>query len=190
MGEDGAARSPRASGARSSSPARTSAPVISAAPTSRRRRSSIMTATRAYRTGDWGRERDGLIFFEGRMDGQIKLNGYRIELGDLEANLRALPEIADAVVLPVEKDGRVDSLAAFVVLAGARDGRISKSPRASRRSLGERLPAYMIPRKFKFLDAFPMTPNGKADRRKLAEMLCGDPVDARPFSPYLRDPLR
>ena len=46
---------------------------------------------RAYRTGDWGRDREGLVFFEGRMDSQVKVNGYRIELGDLEANLRALP---------------------------------------------------------------------------------------------------
>ncbi|HEX8312400.1 MAG TPA: D-alanine--poly(phosphoribitol) ligase subunit DltA, partial [Chthoniobacteraceae bacterium] len=70
----------------------------------------------AYRTGDWGRRRGDLLFCEGRMDGQVKVNGYRIELGDLEANLRALPEIADAVVLPVVKNGRMDSLTAFVVL--------------------------------------------------------------------------
>ena len=72
---------------------------------------------RAYRTGDWGRVREGQLFFEGRMDGQVKVHGYRIELGDLEANLRALPEIADAVVLPVVKQDRIDSLAAIVVLA-------------------------------------------------------------------------
>ncbi len=53
---------------------------------------------RAYRTGDWGRFRDGLLFFEGRIDNQIKLNGYRIELGDLETNLRALPMVRDAAV--------------------------------------------------------------------------------------------
>ncbi len=127
--------------------------------------------TRAYRTGDWGRERGGLIFFEGRMDGQIKLNGYRIELGDLEANLRALPEIADAVVLPVKKGERIDSLAAFVVLAGERNGSDFEVSARLKTRLGERLPAYMVPRKFKFLDAFPMTTNGKADRRKLTEML-------------------
>ena len=46
--------------------------------------------TRAYRTGDWGRMREGLIFFEGRMDGQIKLHGYRIELGDIESHVCAL----------------------------------------------------------------------------------------------------
>ena len=62
------------------------------------------------------------------MDGQIKLHGYRIELGDLEANLRALPDIADAVVLPVQKGGKIDSLAAFVVLAVRKSrARISKS---------------------------------------------------------------
>ncbi len=125
----------------------------------------------AYRTGDWGRCRDGLIFFEGRMDGQIKLHGYRIELGDLEANLRALPEIADAVVLPVEKAGKVDSLAAFVVLAGPMKGSTFEAAAQLKTLLAERIPTYMVPRKFLFLEAFPMTANGKADRRALAATL-------------------
>lgn len=127
--------------------------------------------TRAYRTGDWGRIRDGWVFFEGRMDGQVKVNGYRIELGDLEANLRLLPQVADAVVLPLERNGRVEGLAAFVVLSGPREGSDFALSSGLKTSLGERLPAYMLPRKFVFLDAFPMTPNGKADRRKLAELL-------------------
>lgn len=125
----------------------------------------------SYRTGDWGRIKEGLVFFEGRMDGQVKVNGYRIELGDLEANLRALSEIADAVVLPVEKNGRIDSLAAFVVLAGPKEGSDFEVSARLKASLGERLPSYMLPRKFLFLDAFPMTTNGKADRKKLAERL-------------------
>ena len=127
--------------------------------------------TRAYRTGDWGRDREGLIFFEGRIDGQIKLHGYRIELGDLEANLRALPDIADAVVLPVEKESRVDSLAAFVILTGEKVGSDFEAAARLKTKLAERLPAYMVPRKFHFLEAFPMTPNGKADRRALAARL-------------------
>lgn len=127
--------------------------------------------TRAYRTGDWGREREGLIFFEGRMDGQVKVNGYRIELGDLEANLRTLPEVADAVVLPVKKGEKIDSLAAFIVPAVAKTGTDFEFAAQLKAGLADRLPAYMVPRKFKFLDAFPMTPNGKADRRKLAELL-------------------
>jgi D-alanine--poly(phosphoribitol) ligase subunit 1 len=125
----------------------------------------------AYRTGDWGRVRDGMVFFEGRMDGQIKLHGYRIELGDMEANLHALSEVADAVVLPVEKLGKVDSLAAFIVLAGEKQGSDFEVAARLKTRLGERLPAYMIPRKFVFLEAFPMTPNGKADRRALAALL-------------------
>ena len=126
---------------------------------------------RAYRTGDWGRTRGAQIFFEGRMDSQVKVNGYRIELGDLEANLRALPEVADAVVLPIGKQGRIDSLAAIVVLAGEKSGGDFAFTAQLKSRLGERLPAYMIPRKFLYVDTFPMTANGKADRRKLAEML-------------------
>ena len=127
--------------------------------------------TRAYRTGDWGRDRDGMIFYEGRMDSQIKLYGNRIELGDLEANLRALPEVADAVVLPVTKRGAIDSLAAFIVLSVSQQGTDFEQAARLKRHLGERLPAYMVPRKFHFLDSFPMNNNGKADRKKLAEML-------------------
>jgi len=127
--------------------------------------------TRAYRTGDWGRDRDGVLFCEGRMDSQIKLHGYRIELGDLEANLRALPEVADVVVLPVQKGGIIDSLAAFVVLNGAKQGTNFEQASKLKTDLGTRLPTYMVPRKFHFLDSFPMNNNGKADRRKLAEML-------------------
>jgi D-alanine--poly(phosphoribitol) ligase subunit 1 len=127
--------------------------------------------TRAYRTGDWGRTREGLIFFEGRMDGQIKLHGYRIEIGDIEAHLRGLPEVSDAVVLVVEKGGKPDSLAGFVVLRERGAGSDFDLGLALKKKLGERLPNYMVPRKFWFLDAFPMTPNGKADRRRLAELL-------------------
>ena len=127
---------------------------------------------RTYRTGDWGQlDADGLLFVTGRMDGQIKLNGYRIELGDIEAHLRALPAVGDAVVLPVRATGTPDLLAAFVVPA-ARDGSSDlEFMLALRAALAERLPAYMIPKKFRFLESFPMTANGKSDRRQLAALL-------------------
>jgi acyl-coenzyme A synthetase/AMP-(fatty) acid ligase len=67
--------------------------------------------------------------------------------------------------------GKVDSLAAFVVLAGEKQGSDFEVAARLKTRLGERLPAYMIPRKFVFLEAFPMTPNGKADRRALAALL-------------------
>jgi D-alanine--poly(phosphoribitol) ligase subunit 1 len=126
---------------------------------------------RAYRTGDFGRFRDNLLFFEGRMDEQIKLSGYRIELGDVEANLRALAIVRDAVVIPVIKDGTFPSLAAFVVLAARDDASHFNLSHGIRAQLSERLPAYMLPRKFVFLDAFPMTANGKIDRSSLAKSL-------------------
>jgi D-alanine--poly(phosphoribitol) ligase subunit 1 len=125
----------------------------------------------AYRTGDWGRYRDGLLFFEGRMDNQIKLHGYRIELADVEANLCALPGVRAAVVLPVLRRGVAESLAAFVILSERSDQSTFQRSNALRSALAERLPAYMLPRKVHFLDSFPMNANGKADRRQLAELL-------------------
>ena len=126
---------------------------------------------RAYKTGDLGYFRDGLLFFEGRIDEQIKLSGYRIELGDVEANLRAMPTVRDAVVLPVIKNGAAQSLTAFVVL-GARDQTSDfQLAHSLRTQLGERLPAYMLPRKFVFRDALPITANGKLDRAALARSL-------------------
>ena len=126
---------------------------------------------RAYRTGDFGRFRYDLLFFEGRMDEQIKLSGYRIELGDVKANLRALATVRDAVVIPVLKDGAAQSLAAFVLLAARDDASHFNLSHGLRKQLSERLPPYMLPRKFVFLDAFPMTPNGKVDRASLAKSL-------------------
>ena len=106
-----------------------------------------------------------------RIDEQIKLSGYRIELGDIETNLLRLPEVRDAVVLPVTKNDAVQSLAAFVVLGAREPISDFELGRALRKQLAERLPAYMLPRKFLFLDAFPMTPNGKVDRARLAGSL-------------------
>jgi D-alanine--poly(phosphoribitol) ligase subunit 1 len=126
---------------------------------------------RAYRTGDQGRFRDGLLFFEGRIDDQIKLSGYRIELGDVEANLLSLPRVQDAVVVPMIKNGAAQLLAAFVVLSAPDQGSEFQTTQTLRKELGERLPAYMLPRKFVFLDAFPLTANGKIDRATLARSL-------------------
>ena len=129
------------------------------------------TGQHAYKTGDRGRFRDGLLFFEGRMDEQMKLSGYRIELGDVETNLRKLSTVRDAVVIPVIKNGTAQSLTAFIMLTARAEPSDFKLAHNLRRQLGERLPAYMLPRKFVFLDVFPMTANGKVDRAALAKSL-------------------
>jgi D-alanine--poly(phosphoribitol) ligase subunit 1 len=126
---------------------------------------------RAYRTGDWGRYRDGRLFCEGRRDSQLKLHGYRIEPGDVEANLQTLPEVRDCVIVAKIKDGLPDYLAAFVILAEQPTASVFELTRTLRSQLTRRLPVYMVPRKFVFLETFPLTPNGKADRQKLAETL-------------------
>jgi D-alanine--poly(phosphoribitol) ligase subunit 1 len=125
----------------------------------------------AYHTGDLGRFMDGLLFFDGRVDSQIKLHGYRIELGDVENNLRAIPDIRDAVVIPAIKDGKPDWLAAFVILEQPSSLSDFELTRILKRDLGQKVPPYMVPRKFYFLESFPLTINGKSDRRKLAERL-------------------
>jgi D-alanine--poly(phosphoribitol) ligase subunit 1 len=132
---------------------------------------SILNERWSYRTGDWGHYQDGLLFFDGRMDFQIKLHGYRIEIGDIEANLQSLANVQDAVVIPVLKNNRTDYLAAFIILKSRPPGSDFAVIQSLKRELGQRLPDHMIPRKFILRTQFPMTTNGKADRGKLAEML-------------------
>lgn len=126
---------------------------------------------RAYRTGDIGHFEDGLLFFDGRVDDQIKLNGYRIELGDVESNIRALPEVREAIVVPVERDGRVESLIGFVATDVLTPGETDfQTSQRLRRALFERVPAYMVPRTLRRVERWPLTPNGKVDRRALARL--------------------
>jgi D-alanine--poly(phosphoribitol) ligase subunit 1 len=130
-----------------------------------------LNGQRAYHTGDLGHFREGMLFFDGRQDNQIKLHGFRIELGDIESNLMALPSVLDAVVIPCLIDGQPDALAAFVILKESPAQIEFEFTRLFKRELGQHVPAYMVPRKFFFVDEFPMTANGKVDRRKLAENL-------------------
>jgi D-alanine--poly(phosphoribitol) ligase subunit 1 len=130
----------------------------------------LLDGVHAYRTGDAGHVEDGLVFFDGRLDNQIKLHGYRIELGDVEAHLAAVEGVRDAVVLPLIRKGKIEALQAFVVLSEAPAGTDVETANALRSRLAQRLPAYMLPRTFRFLEAFPLTVNGKADRRALAAL--------------------
>lgn len=124
----------------------------------------------AYKTGDEGFKEKELLYYCGRMDFQLKLNGYRIELGDIESNILEMQDVTYCVVLPIEKRGEVKGLAAFVTLDHEVEDEFEYSQMV-RKYLAEKLPHYMIPKKCVVLEEMPMTNNGKADRRALKEML-------------------
>ncbi len=124
---------------------------------------------RGYRTGDAGYFQNEMLYYKGRLDLQIKLHGYRIELGDIEANLLNLPGIQRAAVIPKKAGDKIRHLVAFVVAEGLA-GTFADGQRI-RSSLREKLPDYMVPKKIIFVDHLPMTSNGKTDRRSLEDRL-------------------
>ena len=134
-------------------------------------RFTTVDGQRAYRTGDAGFLREGMLHFAGRIDFQVKLHGYRIEIEDIETNLRTLPEVQHAVVLPVSKEGGpITHLHAFVQLLEVPESPLRKTV-ALRKQLKELLPDYMIPKSFSYVEAIPLTTNGKADRAALKAAL-------------------
>jgi amino acid adenylation domain-containing protein len=119
---------------------------------------------RAYRTGDRARRLpSGDLEFLGRYDRQVKVRGYRVEPGEIEAVLLAHPAIAAAAVI-VRTDGAEPQLDAYVVASGAASGDVAALARAH---LTARLPAYLIPARIAVLPALPLTANGKIDRASL-----------------------
>ena len=134
------------------------------------------TGLRGYRTGDLCRCEDSMYYYCGRMDNQLKLNGFRVELEDIEHNLQKLPQILRAAVVPVWQGQKVEYLAAFVLLSDSGQQELSSlSP--LRRSIlfkklaAQLLPGYMIPRKFFVVDSFPLNLNGKVDKKELLRRL-------------------
>ncbi|MEQ1778778.1 MAG: amino acid adenylation domain-containing protein, partial [Nitrosomonas sp.] len=119
--------------------------------------------SRLYRTGDLARYRDdGNIEYIGRTDHQVKIRGFRIELGEIENVLRQYPKIKDAAVLSREDTLGNKRLVAYMVASG-----LIPSIDEIRMHLKEYLPDQMIPAAYVFLDHFPLTPNGKVDRKAL-----------------------
>ncbi|MFD8799309.1 amino acid adenylation domain-containing protein [Streptomyces atroolivaceus] len=119
---------------------------------------------RMYRTGDLVRwTHDGQIAYVNRADGQVKLRGHRIELGEVEGLLACCDGVADSFAVVREDTPGDRRLVAYVVPAGG----ARPEPGDLARAVGRSLPAYMVPSAFVLLDALPLTVNGKVDRRAL-----------------------
>ncbi|MFI0714641.1 hypothetical protein ACH4SK_29215 [Streptomyces inhibens] len=118
-----------------------------------------------YRTGDRvaraGEDRP--LVHLGRGDQQVQVHGYRVELTEVEAALRALPGVMDVAVLPRTTPGGTELTAAYTGTPGTEDG--------LRTALRDRLPAYMVPATLTGLDPLPLNRNGKVDRAALGELL-------------------
>jgi acyl carrier protein len=126
---------------------------------------------RAYKTGDRVRDiGDGVLEYLGRVDQQIKIRGYRVEPGEIEQALVSHKAIAQAAVVAKRYDDGEKVLAAYVVLSAA----LPDGATVLRAHLRTSLPDYMIPAHFEFVDALPLTPSGKVDRKSLAERPLAD----------------
>jgi amino acid adenylation domain-containing protein len=125
------------------------------------------STARIYRTGDLAVKRDdGLIYFLGREDTQIKSRGYRIELGEIESALSVIPQLRESAVVGLETGG-FEGWAICCAYAAAED---SVSVPQVKEVLREALPQYMIPSRWLTLTELPKNANGKVDRRALREL--------------------
>ena len=124
-------------------------------------------ATKLYKTGDLARYiPDGNIEFIGRIDQQVKIRGFRIEIGEIEALVSQYPDVKENVVIAQSVPAGDKRLVVYIVPKQESTQDTSLIPQI-RQFLKQKLPEYMIPAAFVLLDAFPLTPNGKIDRRAL-----------------------
>ena len=124
--------------------------------------------SRMYRTGDLGRfGNDGRLYHLGRVDHQVKLRGFRVELGEIEHHLMAQPMVRDAAVV-MRRDGDHDRLVAYLTVDEASTDPVALRG-ALRAALSRALPEYMLPAAYVVLDAMPLNSSGKIDRAALPE---------------------
>lgn len=127
---------------------------------------------RTYHTGDKAKFENGQWFIQGRIDFQIKLNGYRMELEEIETQLRQSEFVKEAIIVPVYKNDKVIHLIGAIVPTTEVTDNLEMTKNI-KHDLKSRLPEYMIPRKFEWMEQLPLTSNGKIDRKKIAEVING-----------------
>ena len=121
-----------------------------------------------YKTGDRARFLpDGRIEFLGRLDGQLKIAGFRVELGEIETVLRLHEAVSDARAVPLRDGQTVRHIAVAVI---PKDSDAPPTPAELRAHLAASLPDYMVPARFAFVPRFPLNSSGKIDRSTLAEL--------------------
>ena len=139
---------------------------------------SAEPGARLYKTGDVARYlADGTIEFLGRLDSQVKIRGYRVEPAEIEATLRRHPAVQQTAVVACEDVGGAARLVAYVVATRGRAATVSEL----RNALKASLPEYMLPSAFVMLEALPLSPNGKVDRRALPQPRPTDGAPERVF---------
>lgn len=132
---------------------------------------------RIYKTGDLARiGENGLVYFVGRIDSQIKSRGYRIELGEVETALNAIDGLQESAVVAIPTDNFEEKI---ICCAYVKSGRSRNDNVALRTKLSRLLPSYMIPARWLRLDRLPTNANGKLDRPKLKEMFAMQSNTAR-----------
>jgi amino acid adenylation domain-containing protein len=140
---------------------------------------STQSGARLYKTGDLARYRkDGILEYFGRVDNQVKVRGYRIELGEIEATLASAPGVKSCAVLVREDEPGNKQLVGYVV---PREGE-SPSAEDLQHFVKQKLPEYMAPAHFVYLQSIPLTTNGKVDRKALPAPTYGSSSEGKDFA--------
>jgi D-alanine--poly(phosphoribitol) ligase subunit 1 len=129
----------------------------------------VIDNKRAYKTGDRGFLKDGMLFFSSRTDNQIKLHGYRIELDEITSKINDIDFVLQAETIPLKRNGEVKKIVSLIQLMPTFE--VTEDLKSEIINLlSKNLPHYMIPSDFKFIEKMPLNQNGKADKKELEKV--------------------
>lgn len=131
---------------------------------------STIDGERAFRTGDHGYLEDGVLFFKGRNDDQVKLHGFRIELNEITSHINEVEFVLQAETIPLKRNGEVKKIVSLVQLKTTSEGEVKDWKQRIESRLQEKLPYYMIPSDIRLIERMPLNQNGKADKKMLEQI--------------------